>query len=296
MHRVMAHALRVKTSRLDAEYAEAGKGAKTVLFLHGNLASWRWWEQTLNALPVGVRGIAVTMRGCRGTPGRGGHYSMAELAADVEAFAVALKLERFHLVGHSIGGAVALEYALRYPARLSGLDLVSPAPGDSLASMSDARTYSGWVLRQIDPHKAIDRFALVTMLRLGRDLGTNKPYLRRRLKAFMPGADLEAIGFERLVQDAAAMEPLAMVGLYRGLADWDVRGRCSGLKVPTRLLAGARDVLVSPKALEGLAAEIPGAALQVIHDGGHCPMLEQPARFAAWLALGVAGTPGVAVG
>jgi pimeloyl-ACP methyl ester carboxylesterase len=266
-----------------------------VLFLHGNLATWRWWTSALDALPAGVRGLAVTMRGCRGTPGGGGSYSMVELAADVEAFAVAMKLGRFHLVGHSLGGAVALEYALRSPERLTGLDLISPAPGDALESMRAARSYSGWVLRQIDPRKAVDRFALVTMLRLGRDLGTNKPYLRRRLKAFMPGADLESVGFERLVQDAAAMEPLAMVGLYRGLADWDIRGRCSGLKVPTRLLAGARDVLVPPGSLEALAREIPGATLQMIHDGGHCPMLEQPKRFAAWLALGVDGAPGAAV-
>lgn len=285
----MMHAMRVKTGRLEAEYAEAGHGSQTVVFLHGNFGSWRWWELALQSLPEGVRGIAVTMRGCRGTRGHNGKYGIDDLADDIGAFVDALRIDRFHLVGHSIGGAIALEYALRFPTRVTGLDLVSPAPGDSLESMTAQDTHSGWVLRQFDPHRPFDRATLLTMLRIGRDFGTNRPYFRKRLAAFMPAADLAAIGFERLVRDASAMEPLAILGLFSGLADWDVRDRCGEMTVPTRVLAGALDVLVPPESLEVLANSIPSATYELIPDVGHCAMLEQPERFAVWLAVGLLG-------
>jgi branched-chain amino acid transport system permease protein len=229
------------------------------------------------------------MRGCRGTSGHNGKYGIDDLADDIEAFVEALQIERFHLVGHSIGGAIALEYALRFPARVTGLDLVSPAPGDSLESMTAQDTHSGWVLRQFDPHRPFDRATLLTMLRIGRDFGTNRPYFRKRLQAFMPGADLEAVGFERLVRDASAMEPLAILGLYSGLADWDVRARCAQVSVPTRVLAGALDVLVPPESLEVLAHAMPNATYELLPEVGHCAMLEQPERFAVWLAVGLVG-------
>jgi len=158
------------------------------------------------------------MRGCRGTPGGSGEYSVESLALDLEAFSVALGLTRFHLVGHSLGGAVALEYAMRFPQRVSGLDLIAPAPDDSLASILSADTNTGRMLRNLDLNRSMDRLAVLTMLRMGRDLGTNRRYLRRVLTALMPGVDPVQVDFEALVQDAAAMEPLAIIGLYQALA------------------------------------------------------------------------------
>jgi hypothetical protein len=129
----------------------------------------------------------------------------------------------------------------------------------------------------------------MTMLRLGRDLGTNRRWLGRLFTTLMPQADLETVGFERLVADAAAMEPIAIVNLFRALARWDVRSRRAELKAPTRVLAGRRDTLVPLPALEKLAHDVKGATV-TIFDCGHAPMLEAPDAFAGWLADGLRAT------
>jgi pimeloyl-ACP methyl ester carboxylesterase len=277
----------IKAGKVRVEFVEVGSGPTDLLLLHGNFATWRWWAPALARLPEGVRAFAPTMRGCVGTVATSGGYELAQLARDVEHFASALGLQRFHLVGHSLGGAIALQYALDQPGRLTALDLVSPAPGDGLESMLAQETAAGRMLRTLNPERALDRAALLTMLRLGRDLGTNRRYLRRMLRNLMPGVDEAAVDLERLVSDAAEMDPHAIVSLYRALARWDVRDRRASLQVPTRILAGARDVLVPLPALAELARAIPGAVLEVKPQGGHSPMLEQPEVFGAWLADGL---------
>jgi pimeloyl-ACP methyl ester carboxylesterase len=280
----------IKTGRLRVEYVEVGSGPTDLVLLHGNFATWRWWRPFLARLPEGVRAFAPTMRGCVGTVATSGGYELPQLAKDLEAFASSAGLTRFHLVGHSLGGAIALQYALDQPRRLTGLDLVSPAPGDALESMLAQNTAGGRMLRALHPERVLDRAALLTMLRLGRDLGTNRRYLRRMLRGLMPGADEAAVDLDRLVSDAAEMDPQAIVSLYRALARWDVRDRRGSLRVRTRILAGARDALVPLTALEELARAIPGAVLEVKPEGGHSPMLEAPDAFASWLSAGLEAT------
>ena len=60
-------------------------------------------------------------------------HEIAQLAKDLEAFALSQKLVRFHLVGHSLGAAVAMQYAVDFPARVASLLLVAPAPTTGLA-------------------------------------------------------------------------------------------------------------------------------------------------------------------
>jgi pimeloyl-ACP methyl ester carboxylesterase len=282
---------RIQTERLDVEYFSSTSGDRPLVLLHGNFATGRWWTPVFERLDAKYRVVAPTMRGCRGTPGGSGEYSVESLALDLEAFAVALGLTRFHLVGHSLGGAIALEYAMRFPQRVSGLDLVAPAPDDSLASILSADTNTGRMLRNLDLNRSMDRMAVLTMLRMGRDLGTNRRYLRRVLTALMPGVDPAQVDFEALVQDAAAMEPLAIIGLYQALAAWNAGTRLAALDVPTRVLSGAKDELVPVRALEALTRRIPSAKLTVLPEHGHSPMLERPDVFVAWLEEGLTAHP-----
>src|SRR5690349_15296026 len=100
----------IRTARQEVHYEEAGAGPDVYVLVHGNFASWRWWRPVLDRLPPGSRAYAPDLRGCGETAGGGEAeaYAIPALAEDLLAFADAVGVRAFHLVGHSLGGAVAL--------------------------------------------------------------------------------------------------------------------------------------------------------------------------------------------
>src|SRR5918911_1694474 len=110
----------VDASGLQIHYEAAGLGPNVFLLVHGNFASWRWWKPVFERLPPGFRAYAPDLRGCGETTGcaAGDDYSIPQLSSDLSAFAEALELRSFHLVGHSLGGAIALQFALEHADRL----------------------------------------------------------------------------------------------------------------------------------------------------------------------------------
>jgi pimeloyl-ACP methyl ester carboxylesterase len=99
-----------------------------VLLLHGFPQTARAWRAQIEGLARrGYRAVAPELRGVADSarPQELGQYSLAEGAADVHAIADALGWERFHLVGHDLGGIVAWEVGCRHPQRLLSLSVVS---------------------------------------------------------------------------------------------------------------------------------------------------------------------------
>jgi len=130
------------TPRLRIHYEEAGSGPEVFVLVHGNFASWRWWKPVLERIPKGWRAIAPDLRGCGETSGGApdetlSAYGIPELAEDLAGLVGGLHLDAFHLVGHSLGGAVALEYALRHEPRVRSLTLAAPPPPTGLAAMRE---------------------------------------------------------------------------------------------------------------------------------------------------------------
>ena len=127
--------------------------------------------------------------------------------------------------------------------------------------------------------------ALRSSYRMHRSLGTNRWMLRRALPEMMPAASLEPAVAESLLADAAKMSPDAVVGFLQALHRWNVEAELPGLRVPTVILWGARDVLVPRAGLEKMAGLLPSGELVVWTDAGHSPQLERPDRFVALLAM-----------
>lgn len=100
-----------------------------VLFIHGNASSATYWEETMLALPSGYRGIAYDQRGY-GEAEIGKKIDatrgMGDWADDAVALLDALEIDRAHVVGHSLGGAVIWQLLMDYPARLLSVTLVNP--------------------------------------------------------------------------------------------------------------------------------------------------------------------------
>jgi pimeloyl-ACP methyl ester carboxylesterase len=260
---------------LTMHYETAGAGEGVLVLVHGNFASWRWWRPVLDRLPGGYCAYAPDLRGCGDTDRPPDGYSIPQLAADLHAFVSALGVSGFHLVGHSLGGAVALQYALDHPGQLQTLTLVAPAPAEGMPLFRPAGPASPLSLFDL---RDASLAALDSVYRLWDTLDANRPILRRALMRMAPTLD-DDDAFERLVDDAAHMAPQAVVGHLRALDEWDVQAELGRLNVPALIVGGGRDALIPPAAWERMVGGLPRGQLMVWPDTGHAPQLEQPERF-----------------
>jgi len=269
---------------LTIDYERAGTGRTTAMLVHGNYATRRWWQPILERVPSGLTIYAPTLRGFGRTRGARPARTVHELAQDLRELARGLALRRFHLVGHSLGGAVALQYALSWPETLTGVSLVAPAPNDGLASMRSRNDLLGHVMRWCDPGFVMSRLTLTTGIQLARMTGAYRPAIARALAQMMPSIDPAAIDFPALLDDAVAIDDQVLLDVYEALRKWDVAALLPRVQVPVRILAGRRDPLVALDSVEALARALPRARLDVWDDVGHSPQLECPTEFASWLA------------
>jgi branched-chain amino acid transport system permease protein len=273
----------VSTSRLRVHYEEAGAGPELFVFVHGNFASWRWWKPILEKLPPGWHGVAPDLRGCGETSadadGARSAYAIPELAGDLAGFVDALGYGAFHLVGHSLGSAVALQFALQHEARVRSLTLVAPAPPTGLSALREGTSTAARFLRRIDPDHRPSLAALQSSYGMHRALGTNRWILRRALAEMMPSAALDGVAAEALLSDASRLSSEAVVGFLEALHRWNVEAELARLRVPTVILWGAKDTLIPRAGLEKMAQLLPAAELVVWPDTGHSPQLERPDAF-----------------
>jgi pimeloyl-ACP methyl ester carboxylesterase len=102
-----------------------------VIFLHGNVSSSTFWEETMLGLPAGFRGIAPDLRGFGLTDRRGlicADRGISDWVDDIRALTDALSTDRFILAGHSMGGFITWGCMAAFPERLAGIVLIAPGP------------------------------------------------------------------------------------------------------------------------------------------------------------------------
>jgi pimeloyl-ACP methyl ester carboxylesterase len=132
----------VKTPRLATHILTSGpQDGEPVVFVHGNVSSSVFWEETMLALSARYRAIALDMRGfgdSETVPVDATRGGMQDFADDLHALAEALKLSRFHLVGWSTGGSVGMQYVIDHAAQVRSLTLVSPASPYGFGGTRDA--------------------------------------------------------------------------------------------------------------------------------------------------------------
>lgn len=119
--------LTVYTPRLQVHVLRAGPAdGIPVVFIHGNGTTAAFWEETMLALPAQFQGVAIDLRGFGDTEPLpiDATQGMGDMAEDVHSLAEALGLRRYHLVGHSMGGGVAMKMTIAHPEALLSLTLV----------------------------------------------------------------------------------------------------------------------------------------------------------------------------
>jgi len=117
----------IQTPRLKVHILTAGpEEGIPVVFIHGNGSSSTFWEETMLALPPGFRGIAPDMRGYGDTEPLpvDATLGLGDMVEDIRSLVQTMGLKKFHIVGHSMGGGIAMKYAIAYPEDLLSITLV----------------------------------------------------------------------------------------------------------------------------------------------------------------------------
>jgi pimeloyl-ACP methyl ester carboxylesterase len=123
---------------------DGGHGGLPVVFAHSLAGNISHWQAQLDHLRPQRRAIAFDFRGHgRSDPARSRDYSVDGMAADIGAVVDVLDLQRFVLVGHSMGGGVALAYAGVHPQRVAGLFLVDPIGDAKQIPAAEAQAFLG---------------------------------------------------------------------------------------------------------------------------------------------------------
>jgi pimeloyl-ACP methyl ester carboxylesterase len=268
----------------DIHYLRTGSGPVVVL-IHGILGSRQSWAQLVALLRRDFTVVAPDLLGHGNSMKRRGDYSLGAHAGRLRDLLDALGVRSATVVGHSLGGGVAMQFAWLFPERCERLVLISSGGlGRDLGLLLRAPTLPGaaWVLPLVSAP-----WLTRSGERLARSLG------RFGLQA---GPDLEELwrGYVSLGDAEARRAFLATIRTVVDPGGQSISAleRLSALAgIPTMLVWGARDHLI-PVA-HGLAAQqaIPGSRLEVFEGAGHAPHLADPPRFAALLREFVATTP-----
>jgi pimeloyl-ACP methyl ester carboxylesterase len=253
--------MRVPADDATIDVLTEGSGDPIVL-IHGFPLTREVWDAQAAQLAKRSRVIRPDLRGMGASSVPEGPYLMETLAGDVAAVLDALGMERASIVGHSMGGYVAMAFCRMYAERVTRLALVC----SRLAADS--------------PEVAKDREDLADRAeREDRVDGIVDAYLPRLF------AQLTLVNRSPIVDAARAMarknSAKGAAAMLRGMAQrveaYDI---AEDLKMPVLVVAGAADQIVSLNEAEKMRRAFPSAQLRVLGRSGHVPMLEEPEALA----------------
>jgi len=245
-------------SGVTVRYVDEGPASSPsppLLLLHGYLGSSLDWYDVLPLLASHRRVIAIDHRG----HGDGAKFGLASaytfdaLLDDLVGFVDAVALDQFHLAGHSMGGVIAMRYALVAPERLASLVLVDTAAA---------------------PAGRLPREILDGLIATGRTAGMDA--VAELILSSLAG--VSDVRRERGRRKFGAVDVEAMAALADELESYpDLLPQLADLTVPTTVICGANDDLLT--ACRRLADVIPGAELEVVPGAGHSPFEDEPEHW-----------------
>jgi 2-succinyl-6-hydroxy-2,4-cyclohexadiene-1-carboxylate synthase len=233
----------------------------TIVLLHGFTQTGASWSPTIAALGERYRAILPDLRG---------HGQAADLRpisfSAIREDLTALVQPRFRLAGYSMGGRLALDFALAQPERVERLVLIGASPGIADPAQRAARRDADATLADEIERDGIAAFAA--------------RWKAQPLFADQPPEVAAAAHAERLRQSAGGLAA-SLRGVGTGTMEplWD---RLGELEMPVALIVGERDTKFRAIA-EQMATAIPDATLHVVAGAGHAVQLETPEALAALL-------------
>ena len=234
-------------------YEITGDGPETILLVHGNIASTRWWDKYLPRMPHGYRAVAMDLRGCGLSAQPRSGYTIEQFASDIHCLIIELGLNKFHLIGHSMGGQIAMYHTLQHLQLVQTLTLLNSVPADGLALDDTARA----------------NFDL---------LMTDKAALQQAVDACMPYSNDRQFAVQSCEQ-AFSCAPNIFKDNPETMHQTVLIDKISGIKAPTLIIHGRQDLIIPLAAMERTIEAMPNATTVIFEECGHSPQIERPADF-----------------
>jgi pimeloyl-ACP methyl ester carboxylesterase len=243
---------KVKVNDIQMYYEVKGEGYPLVM-VHGMANSLDWWDPRLvQELSENFKTVLFDLRGTGRTDRSDKEYTMKLFADDTVGLMSALEIAKAHVLGWSMGGIVAQELALNHPERVEKLVLYSTSCGAKGIPMSKEAIGEFMRVRTLPREEGI---------RLIISISHNKDFLDKN-------PDYVESGYKRLL-NAPPTTDEARTRHGRAAMNADTFNRLSGIKAPTLILSGKRDVLVPPENGLILSKGIPNAKLVYLENSGH---------------------------
>jgi non-heme chloroperoxidase len=228
-----------------------------VILLHGITDSWHSYESVLQYLPANVHAYAISQRGHGDSERPAEGFLPKDFADDVAAFMQQKKISSAIIVGHSMGGFVAQQFAVLYPKLTKGLVIIC----------SDAAF--------VDNPGMPEFYQQVMQLSGAMD----KKFMDEFQKATL-AKPIDPAYFEALVAEGMKVPVRVFQAALTGLMGADLTSNLRNLNIPTLIFWGDQDSFCLRKDQQELLNSIKGSKLIVYEGVGHALHWEQPERFA----------------
>jgi len=256
---------------IDLAYTIDGDGEETVVLVNGLADTKETWELQVPALVDRYRIVTYDNRGVGESSTPPGPYTTKDMADDLAGLVDALELDRFHMVGVSMGGMIAQEYAIAHSDRLLSASFCStysyPGPFCS-------RMFSCW--RDLVPSLGVGFTQREVLLwAFTTDFFEQREDELREIEGLMAGNPQSTEGY---------LAQLSSIETH------DTRGRLGSVNCPAMTLVGMEDLIIYPKLSRRLHDELPDSTWVEV-PGGHACLWEHPEPFNNALVsfLGTAG-------
>jgi len=236
----------------------AGKRGPALVFVHGVGSTAAIWDVQVEAFSNAYRCFAIELRG-NGVPKPEpdpGLITRAGYASDVLAVAAWAKIERFTLVGCSLGGVVAFELWTQAPERFDAMVILG-----SFARYPDAQAYADGIKAAVHASGDMATFARARAAKLG----------------LPPQRERETI--DQMATKTVSSYLAATQATWTG----DYTSVLPAIGVPVLVSCGERDTIAPLERSQEIASAIPGAQLATVSDAGHVANADNPAAFDALL-------------
>jgi pimeloyl-ACP methyl ester carboxylesterase len=246
-------------SGIKLHYVEQGnEQGIPIILLHGFTDSWHSYETVLPQLSSNLHVFALTQRGHGNSDKPFTGYHPKDFAADIAAFMNEKKISAAFIAGHSMGGMIAMQFALDFPEKVKGLVIIG-----SDASFKD--------------NPGVSEFS-AEINKLSDTVG---PEFADAFQQSTCAHPVDPAYYKVLVGESLKVPPFVWKAAMNGIIKTDLRSQLNKIQAPVLIVWGDKDGFCTKAGQDAMLREMPQARLLIYEETGHALHWEEPKKFAA---------------